>query len=48
MRVWYLLYTISLKIIDENYLNEQIEEIKKLQVSGHTKKQILDGNEFCY
>lgn len=32
----------------EEYLNEQTEEIKKLQVAGYTARQILDKNEFCY
>lgn len=32
----------------EEYLNEQIEEIKKLEIIGYTTRQILDKNEFCY
>lgn len=32
----------------EEYLNEQISDIKKLQAEGCTTRQILDKNEFCH
>lgn len=32
----------------QEYLNGQIEKIKKLQASGYTTRDILDKNVFCF
>ncbi|WP_411681887.1 hypothetical protein [Clostridium thailandense] len=32
----------------EEYLNNQIKEIQDLKRKGHTEREILDRNEFCF
>jgi hypothetical protein len=32
----------------EEYLNNQIEQIEKLESQGYTEREILDRNEFCF
>ena len=32
----------------EDYLNKQIKKIEELKIKGHTDREIMDRNEFCF